>query len=93
MPFAIQFEDETFLRRPVNKNGSDRARERVEDINDATTWTQAGHAKTALTAAVENGDIGAHETVEILEIIYAIKKSVGKFTTELKGSKRSVVAA
>jgi hypothetical protein len=49
MPWVVQFPNGKFLFRD-----GQHKRKLVENISEATTWAQAGHAKNAIRAACSN---------------------------------------
>jgi hypothetical protein len=90
MPFVIRFADGTYLKRSVNSPGN-RERERTGNLEEATTWSRVGHAKTALVAAVENDAIQPTEAVDIVEIMYSLKRFEGRYRTKVTKGRRQAV--
>ena len=91
MPFALRFNDGTYLKRTPNTSMVDKRRSRTADLDSATTWSKIGGAKLAIIAAVNSGDIKPTEEVEITEVTYRIKAIAGKFSTKATKTGRSLV--
>lgn len=51
MPFVVMFSDGTYLRKTGHRSVT---RERVTDLQKASTWANSGHAKNAIRAAFEH---------------------------------------
>lgn len=73
--FVIIFPDGTFLNRKVNCSSYQKRRRTVATIDEASTWTNRGHAKNALIAAVEAGELknGTEATIMRVKMVPMIE--------------------
>ena len=77
MPFAIRFLDGTYLSS--KSRGGIRRRKQVKSLNEATIFSEAGHAKLAFLAATKTKKENKNSVARVVEIQYKIKKVEGSY--------------
>lgn len=77
MPFAIRFLNGTYLSS--KSRGGVRRRKQVKTLNEATIFSEAGHAKLAFLAAIKTEKENKNSIATVIEIQYKVKNVEGSY--------------